>query len=145
MTRRKKATTPVDTSEFIGIIRRYLHENGLRQVELAERAEINEDTLSRLLSDNTRRPEPEVVVALADAMGKRQWDVAVAAGYPFTSPDAPSQEAERLLRLMDEDVELRDALLAHYREVDPGKRESLLAMMEAMQTVSRKKRHRQRQ
>lgn len=126
MARRKKAD--VDTTAFIGMVRQWMAEHDKTPTDFAALAEIELAALSRLLSDSTRRPEPETVVAIARAMGKPVWNVAVAAGYPFNSPGIPSTDDERLLRLIQSDARIRDVLNRYYRETSPEKRESLLQL-----------------
>lgn len=139
MPRRTKTTQPaIDTGNFIARVRRYLHESGIQMTDLAGRAGVNDDVLSRLLSNPTRRPEPETIVALARAMDVSIWDLAVAAGYPFTAPGVPSHEVERLMRLLEADPELRDLLIRKYAMVSPEKRESVLQVLSAMLDASQK-------
>lgn len=126
MPRRKKAD--VDTSAFIGMVRQWLADNNKTPTDLAARASVQLPALSRLLSDSNRRPEPEMVVALADAMGKPVWNVAVAAGYPFNSPSIPSADDERLLRLIQTDDKIRNVIERYYSETSPERRESLLEL-----------------
>lgn len=114
------------------MVRQYLEENDKTPTDLALKAHIQLPALSRLLSDSTRRPEPEMVVAIADAMGKPVWNVAVAAGYPFVSPGVPSLDDERLLRLIQSDPGIRDVLDRYYQETRPQTRESLLALATAI-------------
>lgn len=130
MTRRKK--TDVDTSAFIGMLRNYMAVNNKTPTDLAAEAQIELPALSRLLNDSTRRPEPETVVALADAIGKPVWNVAVAAGYPFTSPTIPSLDDERLLRLIQADTGIRDVIEQYYQETSPDTRESVLRLAKAL-------------
>lgn len=126
MARRKKAD--VDTSAFIAMIRQHLAQAGQSLTDFSADAGVELPALSRLLSDATRRPEPEMVVAVARALGKPVWNVAVAAGYPFPSPSVPSMDDERLLRLIQSDEGIRDVLNRYYRETSPEKRESLLQL-----------------
>lgn len=130
-TRRPK----VETREFIRIVRQYMYENGIDQRELAARAGLVETRLSRVLNNPGRMPEFDMVVALADAMSKKRYDMYVAAGYPLDLHGAPSDEAQRLFVLMDDDPRLRDALLEHYMSVAPNERESLLRFLEAMRAA----------
>ena len=128
MARRPKGDPDMDTAAFIGMIRQYLYENGMQQNELASAAGVGEEALSRLLSDKTRRPEPETVVGLARAMNKPVWAVAVAAGYPFLTPDTPSADDERLLRLLQSDPGIREVIEKYWNETSPEKRESLIRL-----------------
>lgn len=130
MARRKKAD--VDTSAFIAMIRQWLATHDKTMQDFAADARIELPALSRLLSDATRRPEPETVVAVARVLGRPVWDVAVLAGYPFNSPSTPSPDDERLLRLIQADPGIRDVLERYYGETSPEKRESLLRLATAM-------------
>lgn len=122
----------IDTHPLIAMLREFMQIHNLTQAEFAGRAGVQEPALSRILSDPTRRPEPETVVALARAMGQSVWAVAVAAGYPFTSPETPSADDERLLRLIQSDPAIRDVLERYYHEVSPERRDSLLRLAVAM-------------
>ena len=128
MTRRKKNDSTVNTAAFIGMIREHLRVEGVEQRDFAARVGIGEDALSRLLSDDTRRPEPETVVGVAREIGKPVWAVAIAAGYPFTTPDVPSADDERLLRLMQADPGIREVLDKYWSEISPEKRESVIRL-----------------
>lgn len=128
MTRRKKDEEKTNTTAFIGMIREHLHVAGMEQRDFAARVGIGEDALSRLLSDQTRRPEPETVVGVAREIGKPVWSVAIAAGYPFTTPDTPSADDERLLRLMQTDPGIRKVLDEYWNEISPEKRESVIRL-----------------
>ena len=128
MTRRRKTGPGINTAAFIGMVREYLRTAGLEQRDLAGRIGIGEDALSRLLSDPSRRPEPETVVGVAREINKPVWAVAVAAGYPFTTPDTPTLDDERLLRLMQADPGIREVLERYWHETSPEKRESLIRL-----------------
>jgi len=130
MARRKKAD--VNTSAFIGMVNRYLAEKNLTPAEFARVAKVEHPALSRLLSDEHRRPEPEMVVSIADAIKQPVWAVAVAAGYPFKSPGMPSMEDERLMLLIQADPEIRTVIERYYQETSPEVRESLLLLATAI-------------
>lgn len=132
MPRRKKAD--VDTSAFIGMVRQWMADNNKTPTDTAALAGVELPALSRLLSDNTRRPEPETVVALADAMGKSVWKVAVAAGYPFVAPGVPSMDDTRLLALIQADAQIRGVIERYYQELSPELRESVVQLATAILT-----------
>lgn len=128
---RRASTRPartVSTKKFIGLIRAYLDAHHMTQAEFAAKAQIGPSVLSRLLNNESRRPEEETVVKLAHAMELPVWTVAVAAGYPYVSPEVPSPEDERLLRLIQADPAIRDVLERYFATTEPGKRESLLRL-----------------
>lgn len=127
-----KEVDVVDTSPFITLIKRHMRVNNLGQTEMAERIGIEQSALSRLLRNKHRRPEPETIVAVALEIGRPVWDVALAGGYPFSSPTVPSADDERLLRLVQADPAIRSILEQYFGETREEVRESLLRLMAAM-------------
>jgi transcriptional regulator with XRE-family HTH domain len=73
---------------------------GLSQAELARRLERNEAYVSRLEQGKFGRPQPEVIVALAENLPIKLSDLCAVTNYPFPS-ELPSLHA--YLRVMHPD------------------------------------------
>lgn len=130
----------LDTSAFIALVRQFLYERRraqpgrprMTQRDVAHAIGIEPSALTKLLRSPNRRPTPETVVGVARLLGMSVWSVAVAAGYPFHSPDVPTEDDERYLRLIQGDPGIRAVLEKYYHEVSPEKRESLIELAIAM-------------
>ncbi len=129
----KQAKPPINTSEFIGLLRQYFYDNpGVTRRAFAERIDMEPGAFSRLMRTKRRRPSPETVAAVAHEIGLPTWTVAVAADYPFDSPAVPGADDERLFRLIQADPEIRSAIERYFGEISPEKRESMLQVWIAM-------------
>lgn len=135
-----RPSADLDTSAFIAMVRQFLYDRRRSQPgrprmtrrDVAEAIGIKPSALTKLLSSPNRRPTPETVVGVARLLGTSVWSVAVAAGYPFNSPQAPDEADERYLRLIQSDSGIRAVLEKYYHEVSPEKREALIELAIAM-------------
>jgi len=130
MAKRQPAT---NNAAFVAMIRDYLAVHpSMTEQDFAEAIGMDQGAFSRLLKNRKRRPEAETVVAVARLLGVREWVAAVAAGYPFSLPEVPSDEDVRLLAASQADPRMKDVLLRRWHEVSPDRRESVLRMVKAI-------------
>jgi transcriptional regulator with XRE-family HTH domain len=104
-----------DQASLGGLLRAHRTGRQLTQEELAERAGLSERTLRNLEGGRIRRPFPDTVRRLADALGlagrpRDQFEAAARGGTPASVPDGA---APSLLPLAVPDFTGREAEVAH--------------------------------
>ena len=129
---RRKATPPPspDMTALNNEIRKFLSLAGLTQSEFAELVGIHEASLSLNLTNPRRRPDPDTLVGYSRAMGRSLWDILLLAGYPLRTPGRPDDATERIVRLLDHEPRLKQAL-ARWEGIAPEWQESVLEIIEA--------------
>ncbi len=126
---RQEPRAPVDTSALITTLDRFCAENRISQATLARWAETSDANISRIFAG--AQPTPATLVKLADATGMTVWSLMVQAGYPITSPHAPSDALERVMRILESRPDLlKFFVMLSKQPLDL--QENLIAFSEAM-------------
>jgi transcriptional regulator with XRE-family HTH domain len=122
-------------------IREEMDRQGVSQVELEERTEIPDTTLSRILVG--QEPKPTQIARIAKALGVKFWALMQRGGYTTETPDDPTEEARRLAEVLASRPQFRD-LLREAEQLTPEERDATLAYMKLLRQNRRQNRHRSR-
>jgi len=126
---RQETRASVDTSALITTLDRFCAKNRISRAELARWAETSDANISRIFAGV--QPSPAILVKLADAMGMTVWSLMVQAGYPITSPDAPTDALERVMRILEARPDLLEYMIMLSKQ-PLDLQENLIAFSEAM-------------
>lgn len=84
-------------SAFGAYVKEQMDARGWSQTDLANRSKVPDATISRILSQGKRRPNPVNVGKIAKAFDADVGKLMILAGYPMGYPASPEVEEQELL------------------------------------------------
>ncbi len=100
-------------------------------IEFAQRAEMPDTTLTRILNDEVAEVKASQIAHLAKALEMQFWRLMQIAGFTTETPGDPDEETARIAALLAADPSLKP-VLTRVAQLSPANRRAVLAYTELL-------------